>query len=107
MTLRQTRLVSISIPLSPIAPISRRTHSGLDFAPGVESVLYHQPRVSSETPSRTSCRDHAMRIDADSGIPTRPRSHSGHLLHPRLAWVPCNPCQAHAATLQVNEEQDV
>ena len=67
--LRRTRLVSISIPLSPIAPISRRRHSGLDSAPGVESLLYHQPRASPGTPSRTSCRDHAGRIAAAPGIP--------------------------------------
>jgi hypothetical protein len=68
--LHQTTPVSLSIPLLPIAPIFRRTRSGLDFVPGVESVLCHQPAASPGIGSRTSSRDHAKRTAAGPRIPT-------------------------------------
>jgi len=105
--LHQTRSVSISIPPLLIAPISPRTRSGSDFVPGVESVLYHRPRASSETPSRTSCRDHAMGTAAAPEIPRSRRSRCAPSAASKPGGMPGDSGQADTPTLQVNEEQDV
>src|SRR5215471_13760201 len=114
MTIRRTRSVSINTRPLRIAPSAPHANSNWDCAPAVESVLFHQPLTSPGIASRTSCRDHAMRTDADLGILTPPQSHSVPsvasmlgLLHPCLVWVLCDPRQTDAAALQMDKEQNV
>src|SRR5215471_17789083 len=107
MRLRRTRSASIRIRLLLIVPSVRHGNLNWGYALGVGSVLYRQPLASTGTPSRTSCRDHAIRTAADPGIPTPPRSRCVPFVASMFDRVSRDPGQTDAAAFQMDEEQDV
>src|SRR5215831_18862216 len=107
MNLRRTRSASIGIPLSPIEPIFRisiqiRT-SRRQLNRFYPSSRHGSPEHRAE-PRVAIMQDVSPLLQESPFLPDRV---ARHLLHPSLVRMSCDPGQADATTLQVNEEQHV
>src|SRR5215472_13833884 len=105
--LRRTRSVLIELRFWLIESSVRRSKSNWGCAPEVESVRCRRPSASPGTRSRTW---YPIMYCVAPLIRDSPSLHgrvARHLLRPRLVRMPRDPGQAHAAALQMNEEQYV